>query len=151
MIDHSVQEAFDEFRMRANMLSEDGAADIGAVLTDAVIDRNILLAQIWGTKHLPGGINSATDSDWWFLSFSNCIQLGVLNIDPTYLTKEFRIKAFKEFSVSVPATVYKMIYVNDESYIQQLNPEQRAVLAQIGGQRGFKRFVDFKPKEQSNA
>jgi len=150
MSEYTVQDAFDEFKMRTNMLSDAGTDDIGAVLTDAVIEKNILRAQIWGAKHLPGGLAAANDSDWWFLAFANCISLGVMDVDPTYLTKEFRIQAFKDFSVTVTAEVYKMIYINDESYIQKLSAEQREVLATLGGQKGFRRLVDM-PKEKVNA
>jgi hypothetical protein len=145
MISHSVQKAFDEFQMRANMMSASGVenVDIGAVLTPAVIDTNILRAQIWGTKNLPGGLASADDSDWWFLSFSNCLTMGALEIDPTYLPKCERLAAFKKFSNSISAEDYKKIYLNDESYVQKLSEEQRDALARIGGQRGFKFFVNY--------
>jgi hypothetical protein len=145
MISHSVQKAFDEFQMRANMMSASGVenVDIGAVLTPAVIEINILRAQIWGAKNLPGGLASADDSDWWMLAFSNCINLGALEIDPTYLSKAERLAAFEKFSNSISAEDYKKIYLNDESYVQKLSEEQRDALAQIGGQRGFKFFVNY--------
>jgi hypothetical protein len=138
-----IQDAFDEFMMRAHAMSEE-TEDIGATLTDAVIEKNLKIAQGWGMENLPGGLSSADDSDWWFLSFSNCIVQGLLNVDPTYLTREYRLAAFKAFSNTVSAATYKAIYRNDESYIQKLSQEQRDVLATLGGQKGFKRLVNYK-------
>jgi hypothetical protein len=138
----TVQEAFDEFLMRQRIYFEDGSPDIGAVLTKGVLERNALTAKIWGTKHLPGGYSSANNPDWWVLSFSNCVSLGVLKVDPNYLTKAERKKKFIEFDATVRPAVLKMIYGNDEAYTQHLTAEQREVLASLGGPRGVKHIID---------
>jgi hypothetical protein len=136
------QEAFDEFLLRQRLYYEDGTPDIGAVLTKDVIEENTLKAKIWGAKNLPGGYSSAGNTDWWVLAFSNCVSLGVLKVDPNYLTKAERKKKFFEFDATVRPAVLKMIYRNDEVYTQHLTAEQREVLASLGGPRGVKHIVD---------
>jgi hypothetical protein len=136
------QTAFDVFVLRSRERAEKGGPDIGAVLTDAVIDRNILAASVWGKKHLPGGADN--NPGFWELSFAACMELGALTVDPAYLTRNQKIQAFREFSNTIPADVYKKIFLNDATYVQFLSPEQRAVLASLGGQRGFRHLVNTK-------
>ena len=138
----TVDDAFDEFLLRQRLYYEDGTPDIGAVLTQNVLEENTLKAKIWGAKNLPGGYSSANNPDWWVLAFSNCVSLGVLKVDPNYLTKAERVNAFKEFDRTVSPLTLKLIYLNDETYNQYLTEDQRAVLANLGGPRGVKRIVD---------
>jgi hypothetical protein len=138
----TVDDAFDEFLLRQRLYYEDGTPDIGAVLTKEVLEDNTLKAKIWGAKHLPGGYSSANNPDWWVLAFSNCVSLGVLKVDPNYLTKAERTQRFIEFDATVSPAVLKMIYQNDEAFVQQLTAEQREVLASLGGPRAVKHLVD---------
>ena len=136
------QAAYDVFVLRSRERAEKGGPDIGAVLTDVVVDRNILVASVWGKKHLPGGADN--NPGFWELSFAACIELGVLMVDPTYLTRGEKIQAFREFSNTIPADVYKKIFLNDATYDQHLTAEQRVSLASLGGPQGFKHLVNSK-------
>jgi hypothetical protein len=138
----TVDDAFDEFLLRQRLYYEDGTPDIGAVLTQNVLEENTIKAKIWGAKHLPGGYSSANNPDWWVLSFSNCVSLGVLKVDPNYLTKTERKKKFIAFDTTISPAVLKMIYRNDDTYTQHLTAEQREVLASLGGPRGVRHLVD---------
>jgi hypothetical protein len=141
------QAAFETFLQHARQLSEDGGPDIGAVLTDAVIEENREIAEGWAMTYLPGGLSAANNPGWHELAFTGAISL--LQADPNYLSWAERIKAFRAFSNTIPAAVYKMIYYNDAAYTQKLSHEQRQVLETLGGQKGFAYLVDSKlPAEQ---
>ena len=56
-------------------------------------------------------------------------------VDPTYLTRDEKIQAFREFSNTVSADVYKKIFLNDATYDQYLTAEQRVSLASLGVNR----------------
>ena len=137
-----IQAAYEEFVIRAHMLSEGGSVDIGSVLTDSVRDRNTAIAQAWGTENLPGGLSAANNPGFWEIAFSSCIERGYLQIDPNYLSKAERVDLFKDFENSLPAAIQKLIYFNHPEYLQKLSVEHRATLARIGGPRGYKILVD---------
>ena len=48
----TVDDAFDEFLLRQRLYYEDGIPDIGAVLTQNVLEENILKAKIWGVNSM---------------------------------------------------------------------------------------------------
>ena len=136
------QTAFDVFVLRSRERAEKGGPDIGAVLSPSVVNRNILVASVWGRKNLPSGADN--NVGFWELSFAACIELGVLKVDPAYLTRDEKIQAFREFSNTIPADVYKKIFLNDATYDQYLTQEQRVSLASLGGPQGFKHLVNSK-------
>lgn len=138
----AVQDAYEEFIMRAHSLADDGI-DVCSVLTPAVIERNTAIAQGWGMENLPGGLASANNSGWWELAFAACIQAGLLTSDPNYISKKTRIALFQEFERTLPVAIHKAIFENQlDQYAQKLSAEQSVQLARLGGPKAFRQFVN---------
>ena len=135
----TTQTAYAEFIVRAQFAAIDGGENICGYLADAVRERNNTIAAVWGSENLLGEADSA---DWWQIAFTNCIRKGYMKADPNYLNQEQREKLFKQFNLTIPAAVMKAIYNNDSGYVEKLSPEQQAILARLGGQKGYQGLMD---------